>query len=91
MTGHLPRILSACVAPAMFLLAAAGPASAADGCGVGCHATIFGACVVDGWGTGARVWNQCPTTSRSRPPCGGGDFVWDSRKKACFQRSRDWL
>ena len=84
------RILSASVAPAMLLLATVSMASAAGGCGEGCHATISGACVVDGWGTGAPVRNECPVTSRARPPC-GGDFVWDRRKQACFQRSRDWL
>lgn len=43
-----------------------GLAEAADFCGVGCHATISGACVVDGWGT---VRNECPAGSRPRPPC----------------------
>ncbi|MFL6839830.1 MAG: GCG_CRPN prefix-to-repeats domain-containing protein [Bradyrhizobium sp.] len=38
-------------------LASIGVAHAADGCGPGCHATQSGACVVDGWGTGARIWN----------------------------------
>ncbi|MCP1740962.1 hypothetical protein ABIF65_004052 [Bradyrhizobium japonicum] len=87
MTRHLSRVL---LAP-MMLLFAVCTASAADGCGTGCHATVSGACVVDGWATGARVWNQCPTTSRSRPPCGGSDYVWDSRKRACFPSTRDWL
>src|SRR5262249_333547 len=33
-------------------------ASRADaGCGPGCHESIYGACVVDGWGT---VRNECP-------------------------------
>jgi hypothetical protein len=36
------------------------------GCGRGCHITISGACVVDGWGT---VRNECPVPSRPRPPC----------------------
>ena len=84
------RILSAS-APAMLLLAGIGTANAADGCGVGCHATVAGACVVDGWSTGAPVRNECPATSRPRPPCGGRDFVWDRRKQACFQQSQDWL
>lgn len=67
-----------------------GPALAADGCGVGCHATAMGACVVDGWGTGARVWNECPASSRPRPPC-GGDYVWSKRKRACFPAAKDWM
>jgi hypothetical protein len=66
------------------------PANAADGCGPGCHQTSQGACVVDGWGTGARVWNECPAGARPRPPCGNG-FVWSPRKRACFQTSKDWL
>jgi len=36
------------------------------GCGPGCHSTISGACVVDGWGT---VRNECPAGSRPLPPC----------------------
>ncbi|MHC2338504.1 GCG_CRPN prefix-to-repeats domain-containing protein [Bradyrhizobium sp. USDA 4454] len=67
------------------------PAKAADGCGVGCHATVNGACVIDGWGTGARVWNECPATSRPRPPCGGHGFVWRRDFKACAQTTKDWL
>jgi hypothetical protein len=39
-------------------LSSIGPATAADGCGPGCHSAISGVCVVDGWGTGA---------SRSQP------------------------
>ena len=35
-------------------------------CGTGCHISISGACVVDGWGT---VRNECPALSRPRPPC----------------------
>ncbi|MBV9458971.1 MAG: hypothetical protein JO141_15825 [Bradyrhizobium sp.] len=42
-----------------------GPARAWDGCGVGCHATASGACVVDAWGS-AR--NECPAGSHPRPP-----------------------
>ncbi|MBR0871464.1 hypothetical protein JQ633_13940 [Bradyrhizobium tropiciagri] len=67
------------------------PAYAADGCGVGCHATVAGACVIDGWGTGARVRNECPATSRPRPPCGGTGFVWRRDLKACSQTTKDWL
>jgi hypothetical protein len=37
-----------------------GAANAADGCGPGCHSAPNGGCVVDGWGTGARVRNECP-------------------------------
>jgi hypothetical protein len=60
-------------------------ARAADGCGTGCHQTSQGACVVDGWGTGAPIWNECPLGARPRPPCGTG-YVWRPRLKACFQR-----
>jgi hypothetical protein len=35
-------------------------------CGPGCHITISGACVVDGWGA---VRNECPVPNRPRPPC----------------------
>jgi len=66
-------------------LSAIGPAHAADGCGPGCHATIYGACVVDGWGTGARVWNECPAGARPTPPC-PRDYVWRPRFRACFPR-----
>ncbi len=61
------------------------PANAADGCGPGCHATSGGACVVDGWGTGAPVWNECPAGARPRPPCGYG-YAWSRSMRACFQR-----
>ena len=43
-----------------------GPALAWDGCGVGCHATASGACVVDAWG---RTRNECPAGNFPRPPC----------------------
>jgi hypothetical protein len=66
-------------------LASPGIAKAADGCGVGCHATVSGACVVDGWGT-AHVRNECPAGARPRPPCPGGwYYVWRKRYQACFQ------
>ena len=65
-------------------LAIFGTANAADGCGPGCHSTAYGACVVDGGGTGAPVWNECPAGARARPPCGPG-YVWRPRYKACFQ------
>ena len=64
-------------------LASIGLANAADGCGPGCHATVQGACVVDGWGTGARVWNECPAGARARPPCGRW-FIWSRRDQACI-------
>lgn len=60
------------------------PASAADGCGPGCHSTSGGACVVDGWGTGARVWNECPAGARPRPPCPSA-YQWRPKMHACFQ------
>ena len=59
------------------------PANAADGCGPGCHSTRSGACVVDGWGTGAPIWNECPAGARPRPPCGSG-YVWRPRMRTCF-------
>jgi hypothetical protein len=62
-----------------------GPANAADGCGPGCHSTAGGACVVDGWGTGAPVWNECPAGARARPPCGYG-YAWRQSMRACFPR-----
>ena len=34
-------------------------------CGPGCHITIYGACVVDGWGT---VRNECPAGTRPMRP-----------------------
>ena len=64
-------------------VAGIGLATAADGCGPGCHATISGACVVDGWASGARVWNECPAGAQPRPPCPSG-YTWSSRKRACF-------
>jgi hypothetical protein len=60
-----------------------GPANAADGCGPGCHSTPGGACVVDGWSTGAPIWNECPAGAHPRPPCGYG-YVWRPRMRACF-------
>jgi hypothetical protein len=56
-------------------------ANAADGCGPGCHATLYGACVVDGWDRGRHVRNECPAGSRPRPPCGPG-YTWKSG--GCF-------
>jgi hypothetical protein len=42
-------------------------ANAADGCGNGCHATVTGACVIDGWTTGAFP-NECPVEERAFDP-----------------------
>ncbi len=58
-------------------------ANAADGCGPGCHSAQDGGCIVDGWGSGAPVWNECPAGARARPPCGAG-YVWRPRFRACF-------
>jgi hypothetical protein len=66
-------------------LATTDVASAFDECGLGCHPTIYGVCVVDGWGSGARVWNECPAGSRPRPPCPSG-YVWRRSMRACFTR-----
>ena len=55
-----------------------GSAYAADGCGVGCHTSSSGACVVDGWGT---VRNECPAGNRPHPPC-PYDMRW--RRGACM-------
>ncbi|PAY10273.1 hypothetical protein CK489_06990 [Bradyrhizobium sp. UFLA03-84] len=67
------------------------PANAAEGCGDGCHRTSGGACVIDGWGTSARVRNECPATTRPRPPCGGHGFAWRRDYQACSQTTKDWL
>jgi len=40
--------------------------SAKAWCGPGCHVSLYGACVVDGWGT---IRNECPVPSRPVPPC----------------------
>jgi hypothetical protein len=57
-------------------------AHAADGCGPGCHSTVSGACVVDGWGFLPRgISNECPAGARATPPCPRG-FVF--KYKACF-------
>ncbi|WP_431309635.1 GCG_CRPN prefix-to-repeats domain-containing protein [Bradyrhizobium iriomotense] len=64
-------------------VAGVGLAAAADGCGPGCHATIFGACVADGWGSSAPVRNECPAGAQPRPPCPSG-YTWSPRKRACF-------
>jgi hypothetical protein len=90
MAKHFPPFALAGMA-AVLLFSVVGSADAADGCGPGCHATVSGACVVDGWGAGARAWNECPVTSRPHPPCGGADYVWSPRKRACFPKVKDWL
>ena len=72
------------------ILAGLSPVAAADGCGPGCHALLSGACVVHGWGTGAIISNECPVTTRPRPPCPPG-FVWSRSFQACKQTVRDWI
>ena len=66
------------------------PAAATGFCGPGCHMTISGACVVDGWGTGAAVKNECPVTTRPRPSCPFG-YEWKPRQHACGQTVKDWI
>jgi hypothetical protein len=68
-----------------YALASSGLANAADGCGPGCHSARYGGCVVDGWASGASVWNECPAGARARPPCGSG-YVWRPRYHACFEK-----
>jgi len=70
-------VLFACI------LASVGAAYAADGCGPGCHSAPNGGCVVDGWGTGAPVWNECPAGARPLRPC-YYPFVWRPRYRACI-------
>ena len=65
--------------------ASVGVTNAAESCGPGCHNAPNGGCVVDGWGTGARVWNECPAGARPRPPC-SYDYAWRPRLRACFQK-----
>ena len=72
------------------ILSDLSPASAANSCGPGCHATVRGACVVDGWGRGATVSNECPVTTRPRPPCPHG-YVWSRSFRACKLTVRDWV
>lgn len=61
-----------------------GAAHAADDCGVGCHSAVNGGCVVDGWETGAAVWNECPAGSHPRPPC-PPNYVWRKQAKTCLR------
>jgi hypothetical protein len=64
----------------VLLTGGVGVANAADGCGVGCHSTSQGACVVDGWGS-PRIRNECPAGSRPTRPCPAGS-IW--RSGACI-------
>ena len=82
MEGNMRRFL---IAALFAIVPVIGPANAADGCGPGCHSTSSGACVVDGWGTGAPVWNECPAGARARPRCGYG-YAWRQSMRACFPR-----
>jgi hypothetical protein len=71
---------------AALMAACSGTAMAgitAYGCGPGCHFGSNGGCVVDGWESGARVWNECPAGAHPRPPCGEG-YVWRRQAKACM-------
>lgn len=61
----------------------AGAAYAAGGCGPGCHTTVSGACVVDGWESGAVRWNECPAGAHPRPPC-APNYSWIRRAKTCL-------
>lgn len=61
-------------------------ANAADGCGVGCHGTVYGACVVDGWTVGVFP-NECPAAAAalSRQLCPRGYIL---RSGACSKNGR---
>jgi hypothetical protein len=61
-----------------------GASRAAGFCGVGCHAAIYGGCVVDGWESGAAVWNECPAGAHPRPPC-GQYYSWRKHSKTCMR------
>lgn len=76
-------LLAAVLSMAFSVTAAAG--IPAYSCGPGCHFGANGGCIVDGWETGARVWNECPAGARPRRPCGEG-YVWKRREKACLLR-----
>lgn len=69
----------------MAALAGIGTARADDGCGPGCHNAVNGGCAVNGWESGARIWNECPAGAHPRPPCGEG-YVWSRQAKACMLR-----
>ena len=62
----------------------AGAANAEDGCGPGCHSTVNGACVVDGWEVGAVRWNECPAGLHARPPC-PVNYVWRRQARMCLR------
>jgi hypothetical protein len=62
-------------------------AQAADDCGPGCHSTMQGECVVNGWEVGAGGWNECPAGARPRPPCSRPRYVWNRHAKACIPAS----
>jgi hypothetical protein len=76
---------SACFASCLVAFACAGPVLAEDGCGIGCHATVSGACVRDGWQQALPVRNECPATSRPAPPC-GPDYRWSRHSMMCVLR-----
>lgn len=71
------------LAATVLLSALIGAAQAADGCGPGCHATMQGACVVNGWEVGAGGWNECPAGAHPRPPC-SRNYVWSKPAKSCI-------
>jgi hypothetical protein len=64
--------------------AGVGPSRATGFCGVGCHVAIYGGCVVDGWESGAPVWNECPAGAHPRPPC-GKYYSWRKHSKTCMR------
>ena len=75
---------------ALVLLAAtlAGSSSVmafGEWCGPGCHTSLYGACVAEGWESGARVRNECPAGFQPRPPCPRG-YAWRGRMKTCFPK-----
>jgi hypothetical protein len=63
-----------------------GAAYAEDGCGPGCHSTVQGACVVNGWETGAVAWNECPAGAQPRQPC-PQRYVWNRHARSCIPPS----
>lgn len=67
-----------------FIFIFAGAAQAAGFCGPGCHAAIYGGCVVDGWESGAPVWNECPAGAHPQPPC-GKYYSWRKHSKTCMR------
>jgi hypothetical protein len=76
------RKLFAAVLFASSLLSLTAARATGEWCGVGCHATLQGACVVDGWGfLPPGTTNECPAGARTTPRCPRG-FAW--KFKACF-------